>query len=122
MPARARAQRIATMRTEAGTGIALAELDCGHELWTRGHWLAHCEGYSVESSRGRVGYVEDVLLIAGGESPVALRIRTRHHDLVLLSIEHVREISPSLERIVVEEAWSGRLGLRPDPRSEPRGE
>jgi hypothetical protein len=82
-----------------------------HELWTRSYWLTHCEGYSIESSRGRVGYVEEVVLTSGHDRTVALRVRTSTgYGLIVVPIEYVRAISPSLEQIVVEEAWLERLG------------
>jgi hypothetical protein len=87
-----------------------AELQTSHEPWTRTYWLTHCEGYSVEFSRGRVGYVEDVVLSAEQDRAVALRVRpTRGYGLIVVPIEHVCGISPSLEQILVEEAWAQRF-------------
>jgi hypothetical protein len=36
------------------------------EVPERDYWLTHCEGYRVDSSDGRIGFVEEV---RGGDGP-----------------------------------------------------
>jgi hypothetical protein len=72
------------------------------DSWTPTYRLAHCEGYSVGSSAGHLGYVEEVVTTEGG--PVALRIRTHDRggrDVVVVPIDRVRELFASREHVVL---------------------
>ena len=40
----------------------------------REYWLAHCEGYHVDSPGGRVGLVEEVRRAEGSEQPQSLAV------------------------------------------------
>lgn len=83
--------------------------DLEHSCWTADHLLAHCEGFRVESSKGTLGYVEEVVWARDGSEPLALHVRTGFGErgLVTLVIEDVLELHPKGERIVVR-AQTGR--------------
>ncbi len=68
-----------------------------------GHWLRHCHGYRVDSPRGRVGIVEDVLYGADHDRPAALAVRggLLGRRLELIPIEEVDTIHPRRNRLVL---------------------
>jgi hypothetical protein len=81
---------------------AARELEHAPECWTRAYWLRHCEGYGVESPAGRIGHVDEVVCARASGEPVALRVRGRRGTFVV-PVERIREILPSVERIVVDD-------------------
>ena len=73
------------------------------DFWTREHWLAHCEGYRVETSKGCLGFVDEVVRDPEDETPVTLVVRTSHDafGLTEVPIALVEEIDPEAEKILV---------------------
>jgi hypothetical protein len=73
------------------------------DLTDREYWLAHCEGYRVESAAGRLGFVEE---IRGLDEKATLAIRTgvlgrrvlivpaREVDLIVPRAKRLRLRSP----------------------------
>jgi hypothetical protein len=78
--------------------------DLGHSCWSPEYVLGHCEGFRVETSEGRLGYVDEVVRAPEGGAPLALRVRTtgrggsRH---VLVMIEDVLALHAEAESIDV---------------------
>jgi hypothetical protein len=70
-----------------------------------GYWLRHCHGFRVDSPRGRLGIVEDVLYGAEHDRPSALAVRGGlfGQRLELVSIETVDTVEPSRKRLTLEE-------------------
>jgi len=69
-----------------------------------GHWLAHCEGFEVDSPAGRVGFVEEVRIGHDPDRPLAIAVRllaALGGRLFLLPVEEVEGIIPARERVVV---------------------
>jgi hypothetical protein len=71
------------------------------ELFDRDYWLTHCEGYRVDTGRGRLGFVETVIL---GENPpddtcLAVRAGWLGRRVVLVPLSSVAFIVPQAERI-----------------------
>jgi hypothetical protein len=66
-------------------------------------WLGRCEGFRVESERGRIGYVEEVLFSSEWGPPEFLRVRGgRLGQLrLVITIDEVQAIFPREELIVV---------------------
>ena len=67
----------------------------------RAYWLTHCEGYRVDGSEGRLGFVEQVRI--GKDSPAdtilavrAGRLGRRH---LLVSVAEVAFVVPRAQRI-----------------------
>jgi hypothetical protein len=58
------------------------------DAFSREHWLAHCEGFRVETATGLLGYVEAVEPDAGGDLAALLVRRCR--DLAALTIPRER--------------------------------
>jgi hypothetical protein len=85
--------------------VAFPQLEHDEGCWTRDYWLRHCEGYAVESSKGRIGYVEEILRAEESGDPAELVVRdgSGERSTVVIPIERIREIRPSCERIVVDE-------------------
>ena len=48
-------------RIAAASALALDLAESSHASFDRDYWLAHCEGYRVESPAGGVGLVEEVI-------------------------------------------------------------
>ena len=77
-----------------------------HDSWTRAYRLAHCEGHSVYSPGGRLGYVEEIVPALELGEPVALKVRSGQageRGPTLVPIDLILEVLPWRERIVVED-------------------
>ena len=76
----------------------------GREVWTRGYWLEHCEGYRVDLPDGHyVGFVEDVVSDADDNEPIALDVWfNRGFEVLPVPIALVYEISPLDERVTID--------------------
>ena len=71
--------------------------------WSRDYWLAHCEGFRVDSPDGRLGVVELALADEHGE-PAGLVVRAGIFGKRLVNVprECVVEIRPQDARVVVD--------------------
>jgi hypothetical protein len=69
----------------------------------RDYWLHRCEGFRVDSPRGRLGIVEELRFGTNAERPDSLAIRTGwlRRRLIVVPIERVGEILPRERRIVL---------------------
>lgn len=76
-----------------------------------GYWLRHCHGFRVDTPRGRVGIVEDVLYGAHHDRPSALAVRGGlfGRRLELVPIEEVDTIDPRRKRLVLGASAGDRL-------------
>ena len=65
------------------------------------YWIRHCHGFRVDSPRGRVGIVEDVLYGADRDRPAVLAVRggVLGGRLQLVSIGEVASIDPRRKRL-----------------------
>ena len=81
--------------------------------WSTAHWLAHCEGFRVETEDGVHGFVEEVEMTDGGE-PTALLVRfgKRFAHVIRVPVGAVDELDPIGEVIVLGPL--SQLGHRPD--------
>jgi hypothetical protein len=66
---------------------------------TDAFWLAHSEGFRVETPAGRLGYVEEVLSERGSGEVLALRVRTRGGVQYVVAADVV-ELRPERELIL----------------------
>jgi hypothetical protein len=81
----------------------------------REYWLAHCEGYRLESPGGRVGLVEEVRGgEQGGTRSLAVLAGMRGQRRLVIPISEVDDIVPHARRIVLRPganiAGSERVG------------
>jgi len=69
----------------------------------RDYWLHRCEGFRVDSSRGRFGIVEELRFRTSAERPDSLVVRTGwlRRQLVVVPIERVDEVLPREQRIIL---------------------
>lgn len=69
----------------------------------REEWLAHCEGYRVDSPEGRIGIVEDVRFSIRPYRAEALVVRLGlfARRRVVVPVDEVDEIDPLKERILL---------------------
>ena len=67
----------------------------------REYWLAHCEGYRVDSPGGRVGLVEAVRRAEGGEQPQSLAVLAGMYGRrrLIIPMTEVETIVPSARRL-----------------------
>lgn len=67
----------------------------------RGYWLAHCEGYRVDGSEGRIGFVEEVRANpTDPEAPLlAVRAGRLGRRVMVVPSEAVQFILPRARRI-----------------------
>ena len=67
----------------------------------RDYWLAHCEGYRVDGSEGRIGFVEEVRV--GAEHPrqtvLVVRAGRLGRRLLIVSATDAAFVVPREERI-----------------------
>lgn len=70
-----------------------------------GYWLSHCHGFRVDSPRGRLGIVEDVLYGVEHDRPSALAVRGGLFGgrLELVPIETVHTVEPRRKRLTLGE-------------------
>lgn len=110
-------------------------------LGTRLYWLCRCEGFRVDSPEGRFGLVEAVMFRVRPDEPDALIVRAGvlGRRLVIVPIEHVEDVLPRRQRILLRSvpdvssdfvsevrsrlrklaAEQVAIGLRPAPVPEP---
>lgn len=63
----------------------------------RAYWLAHCEGYRVDTADGRLGFVEE---LRGGRVPMlVIRAGRLGRRLLLVPTDEVDFIVPRAQRI-----------------------
>lgn len=76
------------------------------EFDARRYWLAHCEGFRVDTPEGRFGLVEAVMFRVRPDEPDALIVRAGilARRLVVVPVDDVAEVLPRRERIVLERA------------------
>ena len=66
------------------------------------YWLAHCEGYRVDSDAGQLGLVDEVCSTPTGHPDLlVLRAGRFGHRRLLVPAEEVMAVTPREERIVV---------------------
>jgi len=70
----------------------------------REYWLAHCEGYRVDSPGGRVGLVEEVRCADGGERPESLAVLAgmRGRRRLIIPVSEIGEIVPYAQRVFLK--------------------
>jgi hypothetical protein len=68
-----------------------------------GYWLRNCHGFRVETPRGRLGIVEDVLYGAEHDEPAALAVRggILGQRREVIPVETVDSIEPSRKRLTL---------------------
>jgi hypothetical protein len=69
----------------------------------REYWLRRCEGFVVETTKGRIGKVAGIRYGAHLEEPEALAVRPGRfgRTLLLVSVDSVERVLPEERRIVV---------------------
>lgn len=92
-------------RTVATSVLASEEALNGNPSFDRDYWLAHCEGYHVESPSGRLGLVEEILP-SNGDRPGLLAVRggVLGRRLLVVPTSDVAFIVPRAERLFVSGA------------------
>lgn len=66
----------------------------------REYWLAHCEGYRVDSAAGRLGVVEEVRMSSRGKKPIlAVRAGQLGRRVLLVPAPEVDFIVPRAKRM-----------------------
>jgi hypothetical protein len=72
----------------------------------RDYWLCRCEGFEVESPRGRTGVVEGVRFLSRVDQPDLLEVRAGlfGRQLLLVPAEEVEGIFATEERLVLRSA------------------
>ena len=78
-------------------GAAVAPVDTEY-------WLAHCEGYRVDSPEGRIGLVEGVRRDDGGERAESLAVLAGMCGLrrLIIPVSEVESIVPHAERLFLK--------------------
>jgi hypothetical protein len=68
------------------------------------YWLAHCEGYRVDSAGGRVGIVEDVRRAQGAEraESLALLAGMFGRRRLIIDVGQVNAIVPHEQRVLLK--------------------
>lgn len=92
-------------RTAAASVIASEEAPNGKASLDRDYWLAHCEGYRVESPAGRLGLVEEVIP-PSGQRPGLLAVRggLLGRRLLLVPVSDVAFVVPRALRLFLHSA------------------
>ena len=82
--------------------VAAPNRERPHECWTSTYCLEHCEGYRVETSRGFLGFVEEVIWDRNKQEPLMLLVcKSRDtYRLTEVPIAQVREVRPEAEELV----------------------
>lgn len=65
----------------------------------RDYWLGHCEGYRVDGTEGRLGFVDSIREEGDGETILAVRAGRLGTRLLLIRARDVAFIVPRAERI-----------------------
>jgi len=86
-------------------------------VFRTGYWLAHCEGYRVDSPDGRVGVVEHVRLAPDSGRPELLAVRSGLFvpRSLLVPADRVEGVVPRERRVILRAA--PQPGARGLPRS-----
>ena len=73
----------------------------GDPAFDTSYWLAHCEGYRVDSEQGRIGFVEEVRLGRSHPSDTVLAVRTGilGRRVLLVPATATAVVVPRAERI-----------------------
>jgi hypothetical protein len=74
-------------------------------VFDRSYWLSRCEGFRVDSPRGRVGIVSELVFGSRLDQPDALVVRVGllARRTILISTSEVAEIVPSEKRLRLED-------------------
>lgn len=74
----------------------------------REYWLAHCEGYRVDSPGGRVGLVEEVRRVDGDERPESLAVLAGMYGRrrLLIPVSEIDAIVPYEQRVFLRPSAS----------------
>jgi hypothetical protein len=64
----------------------------------REYWLAHSEGYQVDDTEGRIGFVEEIRHVVGG-TMLAVRASKLGRRILLVPLTEVAFIVPRSQRI-----------------------
>jgi hypothetical protein len=67
----------------------------------RDYWVAHCEGYRVESAEGRIGFVEEVRDNPGDPATplLAIRVGILGRRILIVPANEVHLIVPAAQQI-----------------------
>ena len=65
----------------------------------RDYWLSHCEGYRVDGSEGRIGFVDSIRNDPDGDAVIVVRAGTLGRRLLLVRTRDVAFVVPRAERI-----------------------
>lgn len=68
------------------------------KTFDRAYWVAHCEGYGVESKRGRLGFVDEVRE-NGDRTTIAVRAGLLGRRLLVYSAADIAFIVPRTQKI-----------------------
>ena len=94
-------------------------------VFRSGYWLAHCEGYRVDSPDGRVGVVEHVRLAPDSGRPELLAVRSGLFvpRSLLVPADRVEGVVPRERRVILRSTpQPGARGLRSSLRRRNRTE
>jgi len=80
-----------------------AEKIASRRGFDRGYWLAHCQGYRVDGSQGRIGFV-DAVRGEPGRTVLAVRAGRLGRRVLLVPTENVAFIVPRAQRIWLRES------------------
>ena len=82
-----------------------------------GYWIAHCEGYRVDSAGGRIGFVDRVTARSDG-IVLTVRMGRLGRRVIEISAEEITCIVPRVERVWIRTL--GDLASFDGARAEPR--
>ena len=68
------------------------------------YWLAHCEGYRVDSPEGRIGLVEEVRRDDGGKRAESLAVLAGMCGLrrLIIPVSEIEAIAPHAQRLFLK--------------------
>ncbi len=95
--------RVAVGTSEhCGRVLARNERTPGRSAFWREKWLNNCQGFRVDSSAGRIGYVKGLRASRSGK-PELLEVRAGllGRRLLLIPVEQIGEIAPEQRRILL---------------------
>jgi hypothetical protein len=70
-----------------------------HEAFDRDYWLAHCDGFRVDTAGGRLGFVDHVTQDADGVPVLHVRAGMLGRSVVSVPAAEVDFVVPRAERI-----------------------
>jgi hypothetical protein len=65
----------------------------------RDYWIGHCEGFRVDGSSGRIGFVEEVRPDGPGQPVLAVRAGVLGRRILLVPVDEVFSILPRAQRL-----------------------